>query len=120
MEVLQGYDWWVVAIALVFIVSDFITGIAKAAYNKNVSSTIMRQGLYHKFAEFMVIVLAVLIDAACVHLELGFDAPILPVVCAYVVLMEIASILENLGEINPELANSPVFSIFKKGGTRDE
>ena len=117
MDMIQGLDWWAVIAALVFILFDFATGIVKAAYNKNVSSTVMREGLYHKFAEIMVIVMAGFIDVACEHLDLGFDTPILAVTCGYIVLMEIASILENIGEMNPDLANSPVFSIFKKGGT---
>lgn len=116
MEVFQGLDWYAVIASLLFILFDFATGIAKAAYSKQVSSTVMREGLYHKFAEILVIMLAGAIDAACEHLELGFDAPILAVTCAYIVLMEIASILENIGDMNPDLANSPVFSIFKKEG----
>lgn len=116
MAVFQGLDWYAVIAALIFILFDFATGIAKAAYLKQVSSTVMREGLYHKFAEILVIVLAGAIDVACDHLELGFDTPILAVTCAYIVLMEIASILENIGEMNPDLSNSPVFSIFKKEG----
>ena len=116
MAVVQGFDWYAVIAALLFILFDFATGISKAAYCKKVSSTVMREGLYHKFAEILVIVLAGAIDVACEHLELGFDTPILAVTCAYIVLMEIASILENIGEMNPDLANSPVFSIFKKEG----
>lgn len=115
MAVFQGLDWYAVIAALLFIVFDFATGIAKAAYSKQVSSTVMREGLYHKFAEILVIVLAGGIDVACEHLELGFDTPILAVTCCYIVLMEIASIIENIGAMNPDLANSPVFSIFKKG-----
>lgn len=116
MAVFQGLDWYAVIAALLFILFDFATGIAKAAYSKQVSSTVMREGLYHKFAEILVIVLAGAIDVACEHLELGFDTPILAVTCGYIVLMEIASILENIGAMNPDLANSPVFSIFKKEG----
>lgn len=116
MAVVQGFDWYAVIAALIFILFDFATGISKAAYCKQVSSTIMREGLYHKFAEILVIVLAGAIDVACEHLELGFDTPILAVTCAYIVLMEIASILENIGGMNPDLANSPVLSIFKKEG----
>lgn len=116
MAVVQGLDWYEVIAALLFILFDFATGIAKAAYSKQVSSTVMREGLYHKFAEILVIVLAGAIDVACEHLELGFDAPILAVTCAYIVLMEVASILENIGAMNHDLANSPVFSIFKKEG----
>ena len=114
MAVVQGLDWYSVIAALLFILLDFVTGISKAAYSKQVSSTVMREGLYHKFAEILVIALAGVIDVACEHLELGFDTPILAVTCAYIVLMEIASILENIGAMNPDLANSPVFSIFKK------
>ena len=116
MALIQGFDWYAVVAALIFILFDFVTGLAKAAYNKQVSSTVMREGLYHKFAEILVIVLAAFIYVACTHLELGFDTPILAVTCGYIVLMEIASIIENIGEMNPDLANSPVFSIFKKGG----
>lgn len=111
---MEGFnvDWFVVVSALLFVCFDFLTGIIKAIKNKNVSSTIMREGLLHKCAFVLVIILAIMCEAAMTHLDLGITVPLIAPVCVYIILTEIASILENIAEINPELKDSKVFSLF--------
>lgn len=112
---MEGFnvDWYVVVTALLFVCFDFLTGIIKAIVNKNVCSTTMRNGLFHKSAFALVIILAIMCEAAMTHLDLGMTVPLVAPVCVYIVLTEMASILENIGEINPELGNSAVLSLFK-------
>lgn len=105
-------DWYVIVCALLFICFDFLTGIIKAVKNKNVSSTIMREGLLHKCAFVLVIILAIMCEAAMLHLDLGFTVPLIAPVCAYVVLTEVASIMENIVDINPDLKDNPLFELF--------
>lgn len=111
---MEGFnvDWFVVVSALLFVCFDFLTGIIKAIKNKIVSSTIMREGLLHKCAFVLVIVLAIMCEAAMTHLDLGITVPLVAPVCVYIILTEIASILENIAEINPELKDSKVFALF--------
>lgn len=107
-------DYWAIIITLVLIVFDFLSGIAKAAKNNNISSTIMREGLYHKGAYVGIIILAYMAQWGCAHMDLGFTIPLVPAACVYISLTEITSILENLCELNPELKDNPVFKIFSQ------
>lgn len=112
-------NWSAIQIALFFVVFDFVTGLLKAVKNKNVSSSKMREGLFHKVSFVGAIALAVAAEFAVMEFaktsfDLGYtlDIPFTVFVCGYIVLTEIASICENLSEINPELKDSPILSIF--------
>lgn len=87
-----------------FILADVVTGILQAVYNKDVNSTKLRQGLYHKLSEILSVVLATGLEYACQYVELGVDVPVLSVVSIYICVMELVSILENLCNVNPKLA----------------
>lgn len=115
-----GIDWFAVVSALLFVCFDLLTGIIKAIENRNVSSTVMREGLLHKCAFVLVIVLAIMCEAAMTHLDLGITVPLVAPVCVYIVLTEIASILENIAEINPELKGSKVFALFTSAKEEDD
>lgn len=100
--------------ALVFILLDVMTGIAKGASQHNLSSEKMKQGFWHKLGIIAALIVAGMLDAAAATgLDLGFEVPVFEGVCTYVVLMELLSILENIAEINPELAGSHVFQLLQ-------
>ena len=100
--------------ALVFILLDVLTGICKGAATHNLSSEKMKTGFWHKLGIIAALVVAGLIDAAAGSgLDLGFEVPVFEAVCGYVVIMELLSILENIAEINPELAGSRVFQLLR-------
>lgn len=100
-------------ITCVLIVMDYLTGLAKSVVNKDIDSTKMRDGLWHKAAYVAVIVLAEIIEHGQEAVDLGFAVPLIVPACVYIVLTETASILENLSQINPELADSPVMQLFR-------
>ena len=100
-------------ITCVLIVMDYLTGLAKSVVNKDIDSTKMRDGLWHKAAYVAVIVLAEIIEHGQEAVGLGFAVPLIVPTCVYIVLTETASILENLSQINPELADSPVMQLFR-------
>ena len=100
-------------ITCVLIVMDYLTGLAKSVVNKDIDSTKMRDGLWHKAAYVAVIVLAEIIEHGQEAVDLGFAVPLIVPTCVYIVLTETASILENLSQINPELADSPVMQLFR-------
>lgn len=97
----------------VLIVMDYLTGVAKAVAMKDIDSSMMRDGLWHKAAYVMVIALAEIIEHGQEMVDLGFTVPLIVPACVYIVVTETASILENLAAINPELASSPVLQLFR-------
>lgn len=108
------------AITCVLIVMDYLTGLAKAIAQKDIDSTKMRDGLWHKAAYVAVIVLAEVIEHGQEAVDLGFTVPLIVPACVYIVVTETASILENLGQINPELADSPILQLFRSTKTTDK
>lgn len=97
----------VVGIAL----ADFITGLIKAAIKRDISSQKMRVGGLHKIMEILVMATACGLEIGIAELGKYYQAPQLAeiagafaagAVFAYIVAMEIVSILENYAEANPE------------------
>lgn len=95
-----------------FIVFDSISGNISACANHTWKSSEMRRGLYHKFGSIMLVALAYLIDYAQKYVDLGFQVPIAVGVCVYIILMELGSIVENIGKINPDLLPDKVRAIL--------
>ena len=91
-----------VAVAI-FILFDIVTGIIKALYKDGLNSTYLRKGLFHKLSEVIAVVGAYLLEYGIQYIELGIDVPLLKATAAYICLMELISILENLAEVNPTL-----------------
>ncbi len=100
------------AITCAFVLVDFITGFVKARATNTFQSKYMREGLYHKIALVLCMALSILIDVAQAWLDLGISVPVTPVVCAYIVLMEVGSAVENLGKINPDIVPRVLLGIF--------
>jgi toxin secretion/phage lysis holin len=102
------------ALMSALIISDYITGIIKAVINKNVQSSAMRIGLWHKFVYYIVAAIALIIDTESHAIDLGFTVPLFIPTIAGICLIEISSIMENAGEIDPELKTSGIFNLFNK------
>lgn len=104
---------WAIAIACAFMVMDILTGFIGAVINGNVSSAKMRIGLGHKILLCCLIAVAVMIELAGTHIAgLGFSGVSVTVVCVYIIIMEVASILENVCAAYPELRDTPLMRIF--------
>lgn len=100
-----------------FIVLDFISGMIKGVAGKKLSSTKMREGLFHKAALLLCMCLGVAIDVAQPYMNLGVTVPVGGAICVYITLMEIGSIIENVSEVNPQIAPDALRKIF--GGNVD-
>ena len=87
----------------VFIAFDILTGLITAVYHKNINSTKLRKGLYHKLSEVLTVVGAVGIEYGMAYVQLNLNIPIVKSVITYICIMEMVSIMENLGELNPQL-----------------
>lgn len=101
-----------VVIALVLMCLDILLGLAGAVKDKNVQSSKMRQGLWHKAGSIGLIVLAYVLELAVDHIDLGLVFPGVLAVCAYIIVMEVGSCLENIVVLNPELRNNPIMRVF--------
>lgn len=111
-------DYHLFMIVAAFIALDVISGFAQACVNKTVDSAIMRRGLGHKAAYVLAIMLATLCEYSAVYIDLGFTLPIVAPVCGFICMTELVSILENLGKINPEIANSKLLDFFSQSRNR--
>lgn len=105
--------WYLFVIPLVFNILDIITGFTAAVANQNVSSSAMREGLFHKLGFIFALILAALLQYASGLLDLGVEIPTLAAVAVFIILTEAVSILENIAEMNPALANNGFFKIFE-------
>lgn len=97
-----------------FIALDMVTGIIKAFKEKNYTSSVMREGLFHKVGSILCVAFATLIDYAQTFLDLGVSVPVCVGVCSYIVLMEIGSIIENVCAINPDIMPNKLKAYFQK------
>ena len=100
-ELLQNLQFsnaiWQIVTPLIFSCFDVITGYIQAIINKCPNSTKMRNGLLHKFLILLVLIISFVIEYA-------FNLHnISTIVCAYVCLMELTSILENLEKAGIDL-----------------
>lgn len=95
------------------IVADYLTGIVKACYKHEYKSEVMRQGLYHKIAEVLAVALMYYLEIGLPLIGIAIDFPFISFITIYVIVMELSSIIENIGEINPDLVG-PLAQVFEK------
>jgi phage-related holin len=93
-----------VAIAL-----DVLSGFLGAWFRGEISSAKMRIGAMHKIGEVLIVVLCVYVDYAQGLLDLSVTIPTLKASTVYLVGMELFSIAENIGKMNPDLCAAPIF-----------
>lgn len=104
---------WGIALACMMMLADVLVGFITAAVNNEISSTKMRKGLLHKVLLLILIVICLAIELAIEHtVKLPYDVPTCEVVCAYIVIMELASVLENISKGYPALKDSTLFKLF--------
>lgn len=92
-EITFTHRFWVILLPLVLIGADIVTGWIQASVNGTWDSTKMRKGLYRKSGELLTIVVAYAIQEAIV---LPLD--VTSCISAYIIIMELLSILENLDQ----------------------
>lgn len=97
-----------------FIVLDMVTGLVKAFKEQAYTSSVMREGLFHKCGSILTIVFGMLVDYAQTFIDLGVTIPVAVAFCTYVILMECGSIIENVGKINPEIIPAKIKPYFSK------
>ena len=105
-----------VKLALAFMVIDVFTGVLKAVKNKELNSTKAREGIYKKASFILFIAFGYLADYAMDYVDMGFNLPAAATICTLVIVTEAISVLENLGQINPDLVKlvAPFLSALNK------
>lgn len=105
-----------VKLALAFMVIDVFTGVLKAVKNKELNSTKAREGIYKKASFILFIAFGYLADYTMNYVNMGFNFPAAATICTLVVVTEAISVLENLGQINPDLVKlvAPFLSALNK------
>lgn len=108
-------ELWAVIAACVMMVMDIVTGFAGAVVTGSISSTKMREGIGHKAMLVMLVVLAVLVQTFSLHIgDMGWSIPMIVPVCVYIVVMEVASVVENVIKAYPDLKDSPLVHLFDR------
>lgn len=107
---------WGIALACVMMVADMVVGFIVAIINEELSSNKMRKGLLHKVLMLVLIFVCLAIEIGISHtVALPYDVPTCEVVCGYIVVMELMSVLENIANGYPELKDSALFKLFNLG-----
>ena len=84
-------NYWIILMPFIAALFDVITGYIQAQINGTKNSSVMRKGLYRKFAELIVVLFVMIVCIA-----FGFPLKVAVVASVYVVWMEVQSIAENL------------------------
>ena len=107
-----------VAAVLLLTLLDVLFGLLHAVISHTFSSQKMREGIGHKCVSFGLLFVADIVDGTIVGgLDLGFNAPVLVVACAYLCIMEISSLLEQFVAIDPDLKDSAVIKLLESANT---
>lgn len=86
-------DNFAIVLPLLLIVLDILTGVVNAIIKGEIDSSVMRQGLGHKFSEVVYILLGILADVFFKWHGVYLLAII------YISVMEVVSILENASKL---------------------
>lgn len=94
------------AIMLIAMAIDYITGLIKAYVLKELSSKKGMAGIFKKFAYILVVVVGIIADYLCklfiaeFDIDFTFTIPIALLLAIWLTINELISILENLNSIN--------------------
>ena len=106
----MNIEYMQIVLPCIAICGDILSGFVAAYVNNCVDSELMKKGIFNKVAELFTILVGFFIQYSITIFPeeaLGFTIsstiPIGTGVCAYVLVTEIVSIIENIGLMNPEL-----------------
>lgn len=110
INVLNESQQWSIIIACIMMLADIVAGFTAAATMHNIQSSKMREGIGHKVLMLILIAVSYILTIGFVHIaNVSFTVPSVEVVCVYIIVMELASILENVAKAYPEFATTSLF-----------
>lgn len=108
-------ELWAIAAALVMMLFDVVSGFVGALVRGSVSSTKMREGIGHKAMLILLVVLAIFVQTFTLHIgDMGWTIPLITPVCVYIIVMEVASVVENVVQAYPALRDTPLVKLFER------
>lgn len=99
----------------ILIITDIICGVVAALRNRELCSSIARNGMYNKIGEAMFLFIGIIANeilAIPPFDTLGISPNIAYLVAVYIAWAELVSILENICKINPELPFTKILMMF--------
>lgn len=99
----------------ILIIMDIVCGTVAAMRNRELCSSIAREGMYNKIGEAMFLLIGIIANeilAIPPFDELGISPDIAYLVAVYIAWIELVSILENICKINPELPFAKILMMF--------
>lgn len=99
----------------ILIIMDIVCGTVAAMRNRELCSSIAREGMYNKIGEAMFLLIGIIANEILAMPPfdgLGISPGIAYLVAAYIAWMELVSILENICKINPELPFAKILMMF--------
>ena len=97
--IVGGFDTLFVILCLLMLI-DYITGIMKGIYNKNLDSRVGLFGILKKLVIVLIVVVAVCIDKLFILKGVEYEF-IRDIVIMFYIINEIISIIENVGVFVP-------------------
>lgn len=96
------------------ILFDIVTGFLKACKLGEFKSSVMRAGLLSKVSELIILLLMYVLEYYLPQIDINLGLPLVQLVGLYIVIMELGSIIENIGAVNTGLQNklSHIFADF--------
>lgn len=94
---------YVIAV-FIMILADVISGFLKALKNGEIKSSVMKDGLISKAGEVFIVIFSLIVDYLTPLININIGIPVLQAISIYICIMELASVIENIGAINPALA----------------
>lgn len=107
-------DVYIFAAVLAFILLDVASGFIAALKNNEVSSSIMREGLFKKCGSIMLMIGAVIVEHIGIYVGIdnAITAAITYGIGGLLVVMEVTSFIENVCKVNPDLPINNIFAMF--------
>lgn len=99
----------------ILIIMDIVCGTVAALRNRELCSSIAREGMYNKFGEVMFLLTGIIANETLSMPPfdtLGISPDIAYIIAAYIAWMELVSIIENICKINPDLPFAKVLMMF--------
>lgn len=99
----------------ILIIMDIVCGVVAAARNRELCSSIMRNGMYNKFGEAMFLLIGIIANeilAIPPFDNMGISPDIAYIVAFYIGGMEFVSIIENICKVNPNLPFAKILMMF--------
>lgn len=101
-----------IGVALLFNLTDLVTGLIAAVKAKELRSSKLRDGIFKKIGFLICYFLALMIDTYGSEVGFALEVKLLPIVLGFACLTEVVSIIENISKIT-DILPEKLLSIFR-------